>query len=337
VHKPVRRSSQLDHEISNVSHPQCTDACAYHGVPHGRPSAVPSSEVESSNDASSSSSEEEEQEDESAVQDRREWQQYTLRDLRDWGRDFDGVADVANDETVNKIELIDTFVALGVPLPGTDGQPTMEDHVREYRARDTDASLRERQARAKEVIERTQKRQAAHAVELLNDLEPKRYRMESAAPPPPAAAAASSSSYFPPPQQQYHHHQQQQAYDLPPVGLSSQALAEFFEYRARVRSSAFLPAPLPAPLPAAAAAASYPSSASAAAASAPSSSAPREVQSDPSLCIVCDTNKRSVVFQSCGHFICCRDCVEQIRRNSGLCPLCRSKFGFKTMITGVKF
>ena len=52
---------------------------------------------------------------------------------------------------------------------------------------------------------------------------------------------------------------------------------------------------------------------------------------------MCDTNKRSVVFQSCGHFVCCRDCVEEIRRTKGMCPVCRAKFGYKTMLTGVKF
>ena len=279
----------------------------------------------------------EEKDEQSIIHDRQEWHKYTLRDLRDWGRDYDGVADVSNDESVTKSDLIETFLALDVPLPGSDGQPTMDEHVREFRARHgPDHDLEDRQTRAKEVLERTQKRQAAHAAELLNELEPKRYR--TAAPAAPAAAAAASSSYYPPmhslpppsfyatpPQQQQQ--QQQQPYDVPPPGLSPQALAEFFEYRARMRGMAFPSlsyGPAPSSSAAAAAAAASPASYSDAAAN------------DSTLCIVCASNKRSVVFQGCGHFVCCRDCVEEIRRNRGECPMCRTKFGYKTMITGVK-
>ena len=60
----------------------------------------------------------------------------------------------------------------------------------------------------------------------------------------------------------------------------------------------------------------------------------REID-DRLLCIVCKTRERSVVFP-CSHFVCCRDCAEDLRSTTRICPECRGRFGYKTMVTNVR-
>jgi len=338
LHKMISAIHVGLHEENDSCHPYCGPSCQYHRGSAAAAAASSAAPVAPDPNA-----------------DRVFWRQFTLKDLRDWGRDFDGSADVADDLSVTKDELIDVLIELEVPKPGSAGQPTMEEHVREFRARGTvaDPDLVDRQNRAREVLERTQKRQAEHAAVLLGASDPKKQRLDqpSAAAAAishpqrvyqPAAAAAASSSrpmayqpaaasssaaggypFGPMPASSMQ-------YDMPPPGLSQQALAAFFEYRAQLS--------LGSPFSAAAAAAS-------AAAPPPfmpmqgvMMQSPESVVPDASLCIVCADNKRSVVFPGCNHFVCCRDCAEEIRRSTKReCPLCRTKFGFKTMITGVKF
>ena len=52
--------------------------------------------------------------------------------------------------------------------------------------------------------------------------------------------------------------------------------------------------------------------------------------------MVCLERPRSVLFP-CGHFACCAECTETIRRGmTKLCPMCRQRISFKTIIGGVK-
>jgi len=50
----------------------------------------------------------------------------------------------------------------------------------------------------------------------------------------------------------------------------------------------------------------------------------RKLTLNPKECIICMETPRQISF-SCGHFVCCRSCAEQIQERNGRCPTCRAQ------------
>lgn len=50
-------------------------------------------------------------------------------------------------------------------------------------------------------------------------------------------------------------------------------------------------------------------------------------KSDNLICLNCHKNKRDCYFDYCGHCVYCKDCAENLIKDSKNCPLCRFPFG----------
>lgn len=46
---------------------------------------------------------------------------------------------------------------------------------------------------------------------------------------------------------------------------------------------------------------------------------------DETLCCICFTNEKDVVYSTCGHYCSCYECAVLVKNTQGKCPICRSK------------
>lgn len=46
---------------------------------------------------------------------------------------------------------------------------------------------------------------------------------------------------------------------------------------------------------------------------------------DESLCCICFSNEKDVVYATCGHYCSCYDCAVLVQKTQGKCPMCRNK------------
>jgi hypothetical protein len=394
VHKPIAQNYVEQHEMTKTIHLYCSPACVMYSPMHSSNASAAAAAAPSRADrfvmdaaAAHTNRAAEHQADVDF------WDSFTLKQLRYWGRDFDGVAEMAADVRVSKDDLIDLYIELEVPKPASMRE--MEEHVREFRSRFAPtpppaaaaANATSRHAAPYRLINTAPPQHAPHVHDKLADnMDDRMSRAQQVLEHDKKRHAAAAASYFstnapakkqkqdddarfsaPPPfgQQQQQQQQQQQMMmpfgAMPPIPMSPYAAAMFFEYQAQQQqqqrqqqaapgygfgaASSMYPAYSPYTPPAAAAgytgytpyAPPPPAAAAAAAAAGPP---PRSAGSDsasdnPILCIVCRNKERDVIFP-CSHFVCCRGCAEKIRSTSRICPVCRERFGHKTMLTDVR-
>jgi len=58
----------------------------------------------------------------------------------------------------------------------------------------------------------------------------------------------------------------------------------------------------------------------------PEDASPASKTGDQNDCVICSSQRRSVVFTTCGHYVCCYDCATRLLEGDvNLCPICRAE------------